>query len=138
MDCLLECSYHLQMHTPTAVDPLNFIERFQLGSVRSVCKWDIIKWNSKWTQMNCITMHKCTEMYLKPDIQNLDNLRAEPESSLRRRDEKLNADSEGTSSRVSHSMKDGSSSNVCTYFVELSTMKVNLKVFCTLLLYYAM
>ena len=41
---------------------LNFIERFWLGSVRSASKL-----NSKCTQMNyemnCITMHKCTEMY---------------------------------------------------------------------------
>ena len=57
MDCLLERSYHLQMHTPTAV------EHFSLGSFRSVCKWDMTKLNSKLTQMNCITMHKCTEMY---------------------------------------------------------------------------
>ena len=43
---------------------LNFIERFWLGSVRSASKL-----NSKCTQMNyetnCITMHKCTEMYSK-------------------------------------------------------------------------
>ena len=41
---------------------LNFIERFWLGSVRSASKW-----NAKCTQMNfemnCITMHNCTEMY---------------------------------------------------------------------------
>ena len=40
----------------------NFIERFWLGSVRSASKL-----NSKCTQMNyemnCITMHICTEMY---------------------------------------------------------------------------
>ena len=32
---LLERLYHLQTHTPVAVDPHNFIERFWLGSVRS-------------------------------------------------------------------------------------------------------
>ena len=53
---------------------------------------------------------------------------------MRRRDEKLNVDSEATSPRVSRSMKDASSSNVCTDFVELFSMKVNLKVFCTLCL----
>ena len=36
------------------------------------------------TAINCITMHKCTEMYSELEIQNLDNLRPEPErSSLR-------------------------------------------------------
>ena len=75
-------------------------------------------------EMNCITMHKCTEMSSQPDIQNFNNLRPEPErNSLRRRDKKLNADSEATSPRVSRSMKDASSSNVCTDLVEL---------FCTL------
>ena len=43
---------------------LNSIERFWLGSVRSASKL-----NAKWTQMNyemnCINMHKCTEMYSK-------------------------------------------------------------------------
>ena len=50
---------------------LNFIERFRLGSVRLASKWDITKLNSKLTQMNYITMHKCTEMYSEPEIQNL-------------------------------------------------------------------
>ena len=43
---------------------LNFIECFWLGSVHSASKL-----NAKCTQMNyemnCITMHKCTEMYSK-------------------------------------------------------------------------
>ena len=43
---------------------LNFIERFWLESVRSASKL-----NSKCTQMNyemnCISMHKCTEMFSK-------------------------------------------------------------------------
>ena len=69
---------------------LNFIERFRLRSVRSVCKWDMTKLNSKLTQMNCITMHKCTEMYSKPEIQNLDELKPEPERSSWRRYEKVN------------------------------------------------
>ena len=80
---------------------LNFIERFRLGSVRSVCKWDMTKLNSKLTQMNCITMHKCTEMYSEPEIQNLDDLKPEPERSSWRRDEKVNADSEAVSNRLS-------------------------------------
>ena len=69
-------------------------------------------------------------MYWEPDIQNLENLRPEPErSNLRRRDQKLNADSEATSPRVSRSMKDASSST-CTDHVEMFSIKVNLKVFC--------
>ena len=31
---------------------VNFIERFQLGSIRSASKWDITKLNSKLTQIN--------------------------------------------------------------------------------------
>ena len=70
-------------------------------------------------------------MYSERDIQNHDKLSAEAErSSLRRRDEKLNADSEATSSCVKSA---NSSSSVCTD-VELFSMKVNLKVFCTLCL----
>ena len=103
---------------------LNFIERFRLGSVRSVCKWDISKWNLKLiklTQLNCITMHKCTETYSEPESQNLDDLKPEPERSSWRRDEKVNADSEA--------------SIVCIKdYVELFCVKVNLKVFCILCL----
>ena len=58
---LLERSHHLQMHT---LATLNLIEHFWLGSVHSASKL-----NSKCTQMNyemdCITMHKCTETYSK-------------------------------------------------------------------------
>ena len=53
---------------------LNFIERFWLGLVRSAFKLNS-KLNSKCTQMNyemnCITMHKCTEMYSKQPKPNL-------------------------------------------------------------------
>ena len=66
--------------------------------------------------MNCITMHKYTEMYSEPEIQNL----AEPERSSWRRDEKVNADSEASIVR-----KD---------YVELFSVKVNLKVLCILCL----
>ena len=84
---------------------LKFIERFWLGSVRSASKL-----NSKCIQMNyemnCITIHKCTEMYSEPDVQNHDNLRPEPQrSSLRRRDEKLNADRGVTKTRNSETAK---------------------------------
>ena len=79
--------------------------------------------------MNCINVHKCTEMYSEPDIQNLDNLGPEPErSSLKRRDEKLNADSEATLPRVSRPTEFASRS---TDYVELFNTKVNLNVFCT-------
>ena len=71
--------------------------------------------------MNCITMHKCTEIYSEPElIQNLDDLKPEPERSSWRRDEKVNADSEASIVR-----KD---------YVELFSVKVNLKVFCILCL----
>ena len=35
MDCLLERLYHVRTYTLAAVDPLNVIERFELGSLRS-------------------------------------------------------------------------------------------------------
>ena len=48
--------------------------------------WDKFHQIEASTAVNCITMHKRTEMYSEPDIQNLDNLRPEPErSSLTRR-----------------------------------------------------
>ena len=75
---------------------------------------------SKLTQMNSIIMHNCTEMYSEPEIQNLDDLKPEPERSSWRRDEKVNADSEASIVR-----KD---------YVELFSVKVNLKVFCILCL----
>ena len=70
--------------------------------------------------MNSITMHNCTEMYSEPEIQNLDDLKPEPERSSWRRDEKVNADSEA--------------SIVCKDYVEMFSVKVNLKVFCILCL----
>ena len=97
------------------------IERFRLVPVRSVTKWDMTKLNLKLNQMNCITMHKCTEMYSEREIQNFDELQPEPERSCWRRDEKVNADSEA--------------STVCKHYVELFSVKVNLKVFCILCLY---
>ena len=71
--------------------------------------------------MNSITMHKCTEMYSEPEIQNLDDLKPEPERSSWRGDEKVNTDSED--------------SKLCKDYVELFSVKVNLKVFCILCLY---
>ena len=50
-------------------------------------------------------MHKCTEMYSEPDIQNLDNLRPEPERAEMQRRETECRHSEDTSPRVSRSMK---------------------------------
>ena len=51
--------------------------------------------------MNCITVHKCTEMYSEPEIQNLEDLRRGPERSSLRRDKKANvADSEASSTVV--------------------------------------
>ena len=65
-------------------------------------------------------MYKCTEMYSEPEIQNLVDLKPEPERSSWRRDEKVNADSEASIVR-----KD---------YVELFSVKMNLKVFCILYL----
>ena len=46
-------------------------------------------------------MHKCTEMYSEPEIQNLEDLRRGPERSSLRRDKKANvADSEASSTVV--------------------------------------
>ena len=66
------------------------------------------------TQMNSITMYKCTEMYSEPEIQNLVDLKPEPERSSWRRDEKVNVDSEASIVR-----KD---------YVEPFSVKMNLKV----------
>ena len=60
-------------------------------------------------------MHKCTEMYSEPEIQNLDDLKPEPERSSWRGDEKVNTDSED--------------SKLCKDYVELFSVKVNLKFF---------
>ena len=75
-----------------------------------------------WLKWTSIIMHNCTEMYSEPEIQNLDDLKPEPERSSWRRDEKVNADSEASIVR-----KD---------YVELFSVKVNLnlKVFCILCL----
>ena len=46
-------------------------------------------------------MHKCTEMYSEPEIQNLEDLRRGPERSSLRQDKKANvADSEASSTVV--------------------------------------
>ena len=86
---------------------LNFIERFRLGSVRSASKWNITKLNSKCTQMNyemnCITMQTCTQNLISRILTTWGQNQKEA-AQLRRRDEKLNADSEATSPRVSRSM----------------------------------
>ena len=70
--------------------------------------------------MNSITMLNCTEMYSEPEIENLDDLKPEPERSSWRRVEKVNVDNE--------------TSIVCKDYVELFSVKVNLKVFCILCL----
>ena len=67
-------------------------------------------------QVNCITMHRCTQMYSEPESQKLDNLKSEPDRSLRRRSENLIA----ISLPVTKSNK-----IVCTHYV---------KVFCILCL----
>ena len=93
MDCLLERSYHLRMDTPTAVDAYSIL-------LSVFC---------------LVSIHNYTEMYSEHEIQNLDDLKAEPERSSWRRDEKVNADSETTI--------------ICKNYVELFGVKVNLKVF---------
>ena len=66
-----------------------------------------------------ITMHKCAETYSEPEIQNLDDLKPEPERSSWRRDEKVNADGEASIFFL-----------VCKDYVELFSVKADLKVFC--------
>ena len=94
------------------------------------------KLNSKCTQMNYkmnyITVDKCTEMYSEYDIQNLDNLRPEPErSSFRCRGEPTEFQER---SHFNSCQSNASSSTVSTDYVELFSMNVNINMFCILCL----
>ena len=85
------------------------------------------------TAMNCITMHKPTEMCSEPDIQNLDNLRPETErSSLRRRTRNGMPTVKPLHLLLAPFMNSTDTSTVCRDYVKLFSMNVNLKVFCIL------
>ena len=80
---------------------LNFVERFWLwlGSVRSASKITQMNWKELISQLqmhsqvnsqvNCIAMYKCTQMFSENESQKLGNLKSKPERSLRRIRENL-------------------------------------------------
>ena len=118
---------------------LNFIERFWLGSVRSASKAlkkaaneamnisvNISKNILMFLSMNCIAMHNCTEMYEDPDVQNVENLKEQAERrGSKCKDQNPNDINGEATSILGHRL---------IVYMELFSMKVNLKVLCILLL----
>ena len=92
------------------------------------------------TAVNCITMHKRILMYSEPVIQNLDNLRPEPErSSLTHRTRNGILTVKPLHLLLAPFMNSTDTSTVCRDYVELFSMNVNVKVFLhSLSLYYSM